>query len=107
MSHFLGFNPSNSKLDKSVRQAIESAIVKKELSDKSLKGLFQPSVQFVTEENQTVPSYDPNKTKELLEGKGYQLNQDGIYEKNGEKLEFNLFLSNFRIPKLERKKRKS
>ncbi|GAA0317645.1 glutathione ABC transporter substrate-binding protein [Bacillus carboniphilus] len=40
------------------------------------------------------PSYDPDKTKEILESNGWAVNSEGIYEKDGEPFSITMLTSN-------------
>lgn len=107
MSHFITLNYDNVNLqDKNVRLAINYAIDKKSMVEKLLNGigkpavgLFQNGVPYVTKENSQGYSYDKNKAKELLAQAGYKdTNGDGILEKDGKPLEFNMVLSTDGFP---------
>lgn len=98
MSHFLAFNPDNKRLNKEIREAIDLSIDKRALSSKKLSGIFQPTVQFVTTNNQAKTAFNPNKAKTLLEKNGYRLNKNKIYEKDGKALEFSLVLQTAEFP---------
>ncbi|OBR97121.1 nickel-binding periplasmic protein precursor [Clostridium ragsdalei P11] len=102
MSHFITLNYDNVNLqDKNVRLAMNYAIDKESMVKKLLNGigkpavgLFRNGVPYVTKENSQGYSYDKNKAKELLAQAGYKdANGDGILEKNGKPLEFNMVLS--------------
>ncbi|MBV7271843.1 nickel ABC transporter, nickel/metallophore periplasmic binding protein [Clostridiaceae bacterium UIB06] len=102
MSHFITLNYDNVNLqDKSVRLAMNYAIDKESMVKKLLNGigkpavgLFQNGVPYVTKENSQGYNYDKNKAKELLAQAGYKdINGDGILEKDGKPLEFNMVLS--------------
>ncbi|NTV27751.1 MAG: hypothetical protein HGA93_03610 [Methanothrix sp.] len=85
---------------KGVRQAIGYAINKQQIVDTVFLGqgvaaygpinpkswAYNPDVAF---------SYDPKKAKQLLADAGFKMGSDGIMEKNGKKLEFDIrYLSN-------------
>ncbi|MBO0474849.1 nickel ABC transporter substrate-binding protein [Enterococcus ureasiticus] len=103
MSHFLAFNPDNSQLSATIRNGIEVAINKSELSDKKLVGLFRENVQYVTEENQHNTSYDLDKAKQIFESQGYKLNQNNYYEKGNETLQFTLVIQTTEFPEWKEK----
>ena len=103
MSHFLAFNPDNSQLSTTIRNGIETAINKSELSDKELVGLFRDNVQYVTEENQQTTSYDLEKAKQTFESQGYKLNQNNYYEKGNEALQFSLVIQTTEFPEWKEK----
>lgn len=107
MSHFITFNQDNPNLqDKNVRLAINYAINKESMVKKLLNGigrpavgLFQDGVPYVTKENSQGYGYDKNKAKEILAQAGYtDTNGDGVLEKNGKPLEFNMVLSTDAFP---------
>jgi peptide/nickel transport system substrate-binding protein len=107
MSEFITFNYDNLNLqNKNVRLAINYAIDKKSMVKKLLngigkpaEGLFQYGVPYVTKENSSGYGYDSKKSKELLAQAGYKdTNGDGIVEKDGKPLEFNMILSTDAFP---------
>lgn len=98
MSHFLAFNPDNSRLNANIRQAIELSIDKTMLSDKKLKGLFRENVQYVSDINQTEVPYDVAKADSLLEAEGYAKNKSGFYEKDQQELAFDLVIQTTEFP---------
>ncbi|MCH3963771.1 MAG: nickel ABC transporter substrate-binding protein [Clostridium sp.] len=107
MSEFITFNYDNSNLqDKNVRLAINYAIDKSSMVDKLLngigkpaEGLFQNGVPYVTKQNSKGYGYDSKRSKELLAQSGYKDgNGDGIVEKDGKPLEFNMVLSTDAFP---------
>lgn len=98
MSHFLAFNPDNTTLTSDIRKGIELAIDKESLSDHDIEGLFQSSVQYVTDANQTTVSYDVDEAKKTFEAAGYQMNDNGFYEKYGQDLAFDLVIQTAEFP---------
>ncbi len=107
MSYLLIFNYNNDLLkDLNVRKAINMAIDKQSMVDNLLggigrpaRGLFQPTVPYVTASNNKGYAYDQAAAKELLKDSGYaDSNGDGILEKNGKPLEFSLVLQNAQYP---------
>lgn len=78
-----------------LRKAYSYAIDKQEIIDAVLVGMgaqaYSP-LQMGIYNNEDVEkyTYNPEKAKELIESEGYALNEDGIYEKDGELLEFRL-----------------
>jgi peptide/nickel transport system substrate-binding protein len=98
MSHFLAFNPENPVLKSPIRQAMDSAINKKELSTKQLNGLFRDNVEYVTSDNQPTSTYDLKKAQSILEQGGFQKNSQGYYEKEGKELAFKLVIQTTEFP---------
>lgn len=98
MSHFLAFNPENPALKSPIRQAMDSAINKKELSTKQLNGLFRDNVEYVTSDNQPTSTYDLKKAQSILEQEGFQKNSQGYYEKEGKELAFKLVIQTTEFP---------
>lgn len=101
-SHFIAFNQKNKVFqDKNVRLAMNYAIDKNKISENLFdgigapaNGLYQKNVPYTTNQNNYGYAFDKEKAKELLDQAGYvDIDQDGIREKNGEKLEFNFVLS--------------
>lgn len=103
MTHFLAFNPDKSQINATIREGIEVAINKTELSDKDLVGLFRENVQYVNKENQKNRPYDIEKAKELFESQGYKLNQNNYYEKENEALQFSLIIQTTEFPEWKEK----
>ena len=89
-------NPAIQELP--VRQAIAYAIDRERInqiaaSDTSFvaNGLLPSSYKsFYQEPDETYP-FDPEKAKEILDEAGYEPGDDGIREKDGERLSFNLY----------------
>lgn len=107
LSYFLVFNYDNDICqDINVRKAINMAIDKKNMVanlmegvGKPAEGLFPYTIPYVTKQNNKWCSYNKEKAKELLHNAGYvDENEDGILEKNGKALEFNLVLQNVEFP---------
>lgn len=95
---YLGFNLKHQPFnDIRVRQAINYAIDKQELIDGVLLGLgepvaapYKPGTRWVNPELKPYP-YDPNKAKALLREAGFvDTNGDGILERNGKPLAFEI-----------------
>ncbi|OQO69264.1 nickel ABC transporter substrate-binding protein [Enterococcus villorum] len=103
MTHFMAFNPGNEQLSQPIREGIATAINTAKLSDKKLKGLFQETVQYVNQANQSAKIYDVEKAKALFEKDGYQLNTAGYYEKNNIPLAFNLVIQTTEFPEWKEK----
>lgn len=106
-SYFIGFNQDNPIFqDKKVRLAFNYAINKESMVNNLLngigapaKGLFQPSVPYVTAENNEAYDYDPEKAKALLKEAGFEdTDGDGIIEKDGNPIDIELVLSTDEFP---------
>ncbi len=106
-SHFIAFNQSVKALqDKNVRLAMNYAVNKKSIAAElfdgiglEADGLYQKEVPHATSENNYGFGNDQEKAKRLLDAAGYvDSNGDGIREKSGKKLEFNLLLSTEEFP---------
>ena len=102
-SQFLAFNPKNSKLDQKMRQAISLGIDQDKLSNQKLLGVFQPTVQFANDKNQEAFAYQPDEAKKLIESEGYKLDQNNIYEKDGQELSFDLVIQTAEFPDWRKK----
>lgn len=96
---FLAMNYDNPVFsDLSVRWALNyavdrSAIVSGVMNNTAeiSTGIFAPDVKFVTDENNSGYSFDPEKAKELLKEAGYEdTDGDGIVEKDGTPLSIRL-----------------
>lgn len=99
VSHFMAFNPKNDVLNqRTIREAISKSIDAKDIAGKSVNGLFQKNVQFVTKNNQQPHDYDMKAAERLLKSEGYHKNDDGIFEKNGKPLSFNLVIQTAEFP---------
>lgn len=89
----LYFNEENKNLDNSnIRKAINMLINKEKYCSSILKGEATPAIGAFTEKNSLVATtYDAEEAIELLKAEGYSdSNNDGILDKNGEKLSFKL-----------------
>ena len=94
---YLGFNLKKKPFDDlNIRKAISYAINKEEIINGVLLGLgeeitspYKPGTYW---ENKSINkiSFDVNKSRELLEKSGYQLNANNIYEKDGKPLAFEI-----------------
>ncbi|MGZ3495976.1 MAG: ABC transporter substrate-binding protein [Vulcanimicrobiaceae bacterium] len=94
----IDFNLKNPVLaDKNVRLALAYATNRQEIIHKVMHGAATPdeSVQHptlswaYTDDFEHHP-YDPEKAKQILEADGWKAGADGIREKNGQRLQFNL-----------------
>lgn len=84
---------NENRLDDNVREAIDLTVDKQAIAD-YLKGTVSvansPYPDTTAYSKVTVPPVDTAKAKKLLEDDGYTLGDDGIYEKDGEKLKINI-----------------
>ena len=81
--------------NKAIRQALSFAIDREALVKDVLYGYGSAAYSESHGEPWENPamkevSYDPKKSKSIMEADGWKLNADGIYEKNGKKAEFDL-----------------
>lgn len=80
--------------DKSIRLALAYGIDKEGIAKTLLKGLVEPSWQLVSplswayDPNVPKHKYDPAKAKQILDDAGWKMGSDGIREKDGKKLSF-------------------
>ena len=88
--------------DAKVREALAYAIDRDEVV-KALDDMVTPVYGFISEAQACYSAdeeaalakklaYDPDKSKSLLEGAGWKANSDGVMEKNGTKLSFELLV---------------
>ncbi len=97
---YIGFNLRNPLLaDKSLRQAISTAINTKEFIDKIRLGHAKPQYSNIPssswaaadEKDLTKFSFDPAKAKKMLDDAGYKVGADGVrVSKDGKPLKFRL-----------------
>ncbi len=84
---------NENRLDDKIREAINLIVDKDSIAAyqegtvSPAVGPFLPSAAYG---QVTVPAADPDKAKQLLEEDGYTLGEDGIYEKDGQKLSLNI-----------------
>lgn len=84
--------------DKRVRQALAYGFDKEALTSKILKGTVEPAWGLVSPlswaYNPNLPKhrYNPARASELLSGAGWKKGSDGILEKDGKKLTFEMML---------------
>jgi peptide/nickel transport system substrate-binding protein len=82
--------------DKSVRQALAYGFDKVGIAKNLLKGLVEPAWQLVSplswayNPNVVKHQYDPDKAKQILDAAGWKVGSDGIREKDGNKLSFEI-----------------
>ena len=94
---YLGFNLKHKPFDDiRVRKAINYAIDKQELIDGVLLGMgepvaspYKPGTRWSNPKLKPY-SYDPDKARALLEEAGFRKNRDGILERNGKPLSFEI-----------------
>ncbi|MBJ6361373.1 ABC transporter substrate-binding protein [Paenibacillus sp. GCM10012307] len=103
MSYFMVINQHQEFLaDRNVRQAInlgKDSSVLMNGQGAEVKGLFQPSVAFVTDNNQPFYGYHPDQAKQLLEKSGFVWNNNKqLYEKNGKELALRLVIQTEEYP---------
>ncbi|PNZ32149.1 peptide ABC transporter peptide-binding protein [Staphylococcus petrasii] len=99
VSHFMAFNPNNKILsNKAIREAISKSVNAKAIAGKPVEGLFQNNVQYVNKENQQPHVFDIAGAEKLLKTEGYNKNKDGIFEKDGKPLSFNLVIQTAEFP---------
>nr|MCR5545726.1 ABC transporter substrate-binding protein [Lachnospiraceae bacterium] len=80
-------------LDDALREAINLTVDKDAIAEYLSGTVSAAEGPFLTNTaygKVTVPEVDAEKAKALIEADGYSLGQDGIYEKNGEKLSINI-----------------
>jgi len=96
---YIEYNTNVAPLNElAVRQALNYALDKRAVADTIFYGRAEPAYSFYQSSEflglgaKQMYQYDPEKAKELLENAGWiDTNGDGIREKNGEKLEFELW----------------
>ncbi|MCW6659398.1 ABC transporter substrate-binding protein [Aerococcaceae bacterium NML191292] len=86
---------NNVTADKAIRQAMNIAINREEIAKQVLNGYGKPAYSVADHmpwwnEASVLADNDLDKAKEILEAGGWQLNADGILEKDGLKAEFPL-----------------
>lgn len=106
-SHFIVYNGKNEHLQQlNVRKAINLAIDKKSVVDDLMggvgseaRGLFPPTVPYVTEENSRGYGFDPEEAKRLLREAGYaDSDEDGTLDRGGVPLKLNFVLQQADFP---------
>ncbi|MGM7689887.1 ABC transporter substrate-binding protein [Staphylococcus felis] len=99
VSHFMAFNPEKVVFkDENIREALSKSINTDALDQKKMQNIFQKDVQFVNKDNQQDHVYDIKAAGKLLEQQGYAKNKNGIYEKDGKPLSFNLVIQTAEYP---------
>ena len=85
--------------DKTVRQAISYAVDRKIIAEQlfsgyatEAKGVFPPSVRYMSYPHPELYAYAPDKAKDLLAQAGWVAGSDGIVEKDGAKFETELLV---------------
>ncbi len=106
-SHFIVYNGKNEHLQQlNVRKAINLAIDKKSVVDDLMggvgseaRGLFPPTVPYVTEKNSRGYGFDPEEAKRLLREAGYKdSDEDGTLDRGGVPLKLNFVLQQADFP---------
>lgn len=102
-SNHIGFNMEKEIFqDINVRQAVTHAINREEITQFVMQGQADPAEGYLHPEllgaaprEQTKPllAYDPEKSKQLLDESGWVAGDDGIREKDGQKLSFAVYLT--------------
>ena len=84
---------NENRLDDKLREALTLIVDKNAMAD-YLKGTVSaansPFPDSTAYSKVSIPSVDTAKAKELIESDGYELNADGIYEKDGKPLKLNI-----------------
>lgn len=100
-SVFFNQNKSVSLANDEVRLALACAVNRQEIINEVLKGKgisvhspFLPQMKEYAGDMERCES-DPEKAKEILEEKGWKLSDDGLREKDGVKLEFEIFTTDW------------
>jgi peptide/nickel transport system substrate-binding protein len=94
---YFGFNLNKKPFnDMRIRKAISYAINKQEIINGVLLGLgeeitspYKPGTQWENKNIEKI-NFDPQKAKKILKDAGYSLDKNGFFEKNGEKLSFEI-----------------
>ena len=84
---------NENRLDDSVRAAINLTVDKEAIAsylEGTVSAATSPYPSSAAYSNVTIPAVNTEQAKKLLEDDGYTLGQDGIYEKDGEKLKLNI-----------------
>ena len=84
---------NENRLDDAVREAINLTVDKDKIAsflDGTVTAATAPFPSSAAYSQVKIPAVDAEKAKSLLEGDGYTLNSDGIYEKDGKPLDINI-----------------
>lgn len=99
VSHFMAFNPNKALFKtQQMREAISKSIDTNALSSKDMQSIFQKDVQFVNSQNQPQHEYNVKAAEKLIKQQGYEKNNKGIFEKDGQPLTFNLVIQTAEFP---------
>lgn len=100
-------DPAKSELfeDKQVRQALAYGLDRKGIIDSIFLGyageansIIPPSSWAYNPNNQPAYNYDTEKAKRMLDAAGWQVDADGVREKDGKKLAFNIYVTSVNKP---------
>lgn len=100
-SVFLNITKSVPLANDQVRKGLSYAVDKNEILDKALKGkgvaINSPFIEGMNEYNGEVEKYDFNldKANQVLEEAGWTMGEDGIRQKNGTKLAFEIYTTDW------------
>ena len=106
-SHFIAFNQSVPAFqDRAVRLAMNYAINKKSIAEElfdniglEATGMYQKGVPYATQANNYTFGNDKDKARALLREAGYaDADNDGVLEKDGQRLEFSFLLTAEEFP---------
>ena len=84
---------NENRLDDAVREAITLVVYQDAIAEYrkgTVSAAHSPFPDSTAYSKVTIPSVDTAKAKELIEGDGYTLNAEGIYEKDGKPLKLNI-----------------
>lgn len=97
---YLAYDLTNKRFqDVNLRRAINHAVDKQKIMDNVAPGIGEivngpmPKASWAYTDDVVVYKYDPKEAMKLIEKSGYKKGKDGIYEKDGKKLEFEIMYS--------------
>lgn len=100
-SVFFNKNKSVALASADVRKSLSYAVNRKEIIDQILKGrgmeIYSPFLETMDEFNGDIEkkNFDIEKSKKILDESGWKMNGEGIREKNGEKLQFKIYTTDW------------